>query len=114
MWLTLDRWRDLGLGALGIMLFLGAWQLIGAYQLAGLTWPPLTAVLAYLFNPSRQGAPFLTDDPPGDMTALFSLGPLQVFLIRDGRRWNDGTNRARGKLLITTRNCSEPPDCQRE
>lgn len=42
------------LGALGIAIFLLAWQLIGAYRLAGLTWPPLDTVLAFLLDPSRR------------------------------------------------------------
>jgi ABC-type nitrate/sulfonate/bicarbonate transport system permease component len=37
----------------GLGLFLGAWQLIGAYRLAGLTWPPLSQVLELLADPPR-------------------------------------------------------------
>jgi len=48
------RLADLALGALGIVLSLGAWQVIGAWQLAGLTWPPLTDVLAFLVDPSHR------------------------------------------------------------
>jgi NitT/TauT family transport system permease protein len=36
------------LGFAGLALFLGAWQVIGHYRLAGLTWPPLTQVLELL------------------------------------------------------------------
>ncbi len=39
---------------LGVLLFCLGWQLIGAYRLAGLTWPPLTAVLAYLADPAHH------------------------------------------------------------
>lgn len=45
---------DLLLGLLGIVLFLGLWQVIGVYRLAGLTWPPLTSVLEALFDPNRR------------------------------------------------------------
>ncbi|MGK6314769.1 ABC transporter permease [Neorhizobium sp. DT-125] len=48
------RGQDLAYGAIGIIAFLGLWEYIGVNQLAGLTWPPLTAVLAFLFDPSRQ------------------------------------------------------------
>ena len=41
------------LGLIGICLFLGLWQIIGVYKLAGLTWPPLTVVLAYIVDPSK-------------------------------------------------------------
>src|SRR5258708_32141976 len=47
--------RQLALGVLGIALFLIAWQLIGAYRLLGLTWPPLDAVLTVLLDPARRG-----------------------------------------------------------
>jgi NitT/TauT family transport system permease protein len=43
------------LGALGIVLFLALWQIIGHFRLAGLTWPPLTEVLRFLAEPSRRG-----------------------------------------------------------
>jgi NitT/TauT family transport system permease protein len=42
------------LGLVGIGLFLGMWQVIGVYRLAGLTWPPLTDVLAFITDPSKQ------------------------------------------------------------
>jgi NitT/TauT family transport system permease protein len=44
---------DFLLGLAGVVLFLALWQLVGVYQLAGLTWPPLTSVLATLFDPAR-------------------------------------------------------------
>jgi NitT/TauT family transport system permease protein len=46
--------QDIALGAIGIFAFLGLWQYIGVEGLAGLTWPPLTTVLALLFDPGRQ------------------------------------------------------------
>jgi len=49
-----ERTRSILLGAFGIALFLGLWELIGVNQLAGLTWPPLSTVLTFLFDPSRQ------------------------------------------------------------
>ena len=42
------------LGLVGIGLFLGMWQVIGVYRLAGLTWPPLTDVLAFIADPSKH------------------------------------------------------------
>lgn len=48
------RGQDIAYGAIGIAAFLGLWEYIGVNQLAGLTWPPLTTVLAFLFDPSRQ------------------------------------------------------------
>lgn len=41
------------LGIVGLLLFLCVWQVIGYFQLAGLTWPPLTAVIALLADPDR-------------------------------------------------------------
>lgn len=49
------RVRAFGSGILGVALFLGAWEAIGAWRLAGLTWPPLSAVLAFTFDPARAG-----------------------------------------------------------
>lgn len=39
---------------LGLAAFLALWEIIGTYRLAGLTWPPLTDVLAYMADPSRH------------------------------------------------------------
>ena len=36
---------------LGIGLFFLLWQIIGAYRLAGLTWPPFTDVIVTLTDP---------------------------------------------------------------
>lgn len=47
------RTQVLVLNLLGVAAFLALWQVIGANRWAGLTWPPLTDVLAFLFNPSR-------------------------------------------------------------
>ena len=41
-------------GAAGLASFFALWQIIGQYQLAGLSWPPLTAVLQYLFDPDKH------------------------------------------------------------
>ena len=41
------------LGVAGLLLFLCAWQVIGHYRLAGLSWPPLTDVIALLADPER-------------------------------------------------------------
>jgi ABC-type nitrate/sulfonate/bicarbonate transport system permease component len=45
--------RQTFLGALGIALFLALWETIGQFQLAGISWPPLSAVLEMLFDESR-------------------------------------------------------------
>jgi ABC-type nitrate/sulfonate/bicarbonate transport system permease component len=55
MSLSQERQRAIVLGVLGIALFLVAWEIIGVYRLAGLTWPPLSAVMVFMFDPSRQG-----------------------------------------------------------
>ena len=52
--MTGRRFADLALGVLGIAFSLAAWQVIGAFGLAGLTWPPLTDVLAYLVDPAHR------------------------------------------------------------
>jgi ABC-type nitrate/sulfonate/bicarbonate transport system permease component len=46
--------EDLSLGAIGVVIFAGLWEFIGINRLAGLTWPPLSTVLAYLVDPSRH------------------------------------------------------------
>lgn len=51
--LSSSRVQSFVLGALGIALFVAAWEAIGVFRLAGLTWPPLTTVLAFMFDPSR-------------------------------------------------------------
>jgi NitT/TauT family transport system permease protein len=51
----MKRAGDWGLGALGIALFLGAWQAIGHWRLAGMTWPPLTDVLVYIADAAHRG-----------------------------------------------------------
>lgn len=51
------KWGNFGglaRGTLGFAVFLLAWQVIGAWHLAGLTWPPLTDVLAYLADPAHR------------------------------------------------------------
>jgi ABC-type nitrate/sulfonate/bicarbonate transport system permease component len=50
-----ERIRTLVLGALGIAIFIGLWELIGVNRLAGLTWPPFSTVMVFLFDPARQG-----------------------------------------------------------
>ena len=41
-------------GTAGLAGFFVLWQIIGHYQLAGLSWPPLTTVLQYLLDPDRH------------------------------------------------------------
>lgn len=48
------RAQDIAYGAIGIIGFLTFWECIGVNQLAGLTWPPLSQILGYLFDPSRR------------------------------------------------------------
>jgi ABC-type nitrate/sulfonate/bicarbonate transport system permease component len=62
-----EAWRTLGLGALGIALFLLAWELIGLNRLAGLSWPAFSTVIDYALQPPRypmfgraMGATFTT------------------------------------------------------
>lgn len=47
------RLRTTVLGAIGIVLFLGLWELIGVERWGGLTWPPLSVVIAFLFDPAK-------------------------------------------------------------
>lgn len=54
MTLRSEATHRLVLGAVGVGLFLAIWQLIGAYRLAGMTWPPLTDVLAFIADPGKQ------------------------------------------------------------
>jgi NitT/TauT family transport system permease protein len=49
-----DRLMGPLLGALGIAIFLAGWEVIGQKRLLGMSWPPLSEVLATLTNPSRQ------------------------------------------------------------
>jgi len=48
-----ERLRAIAYGALGVAVFLAGWEAIGVWRLAGLTWPPLTVVLAFVTNPNR-------------------------------------------------------------
>jgi ABC-type nitrate/sulfonate/bicarbonate transport system permease component len=45
--------RDVVLGTLGIALFMAMWETIGRLGLAGISWPPLSAVLDMLGDESR-------------------------------------------------------------
>jgi NitT/TauT family transport system permease protein len=49
-----ERLRAIAYGVLGVAAFLGAWEAIGINRWAGLTWPPLSAVLAFTFDPDRR------------------------------------------------------------
>ncbi|MFN6999937.1 MAG: nitrate ABC transporter permease, partial [Elioraea tepidiphila] len=51
--LSRARLRAVALGALGIGLFLGAWEAIGAYRLAGASWPRLSTTLAFALDLDR-------------------------------------------------------------
>jgi NitT/TauT family transport system permease protein len=45
--------KQTALGALGIAIFLAAWEAIGRTGLLGISWPPLSDVLETLGNPAR-------------------------------------------------------------
>src|SRR5437868_2407629 len=45
--------RQTLLGALGIALFLAAWEVVGRTGILGISWPPLSDVLQELTDPSR-------------------------------------------------------------
>jgi NitT/TauT family transport system permease protein len=47
-------WQRSVLGAVGLAMFLLAWQWIGSNKLLGSTWPALDTVLAYLADPVRR------------------------------------------------------------
>jgi NitT/TauT family transport system permease protein len=49
-----QQWQRPLLGAVGLGLFLFAWQYIGSHKLLGSTWPALDTVLAYLTDPVRR------------------------------------------------------------
>ena len=49
-----SRLMTIAYGTAGLAGFFVLWQIIGHYQLAGMSWPPLTAVLRFLFDPDRQ------------------------------------------------------------
>lgn len=46
--------RNVFLGALGIALFLALWETVGQLKLAGISWPPLSAVLDMLTDEGRR------------------------------------------------------------
>ncbi len=48
------RLMTIAYGTAGLAGFFVLWQIIGHYQLAGMSWPPLTSVLQFLFDPDRQ------------------------------------------------------------
>ena len=68
-----DRLLGLALGTLGIALFLGAWEVVGQRRMLGLSWPPLSAVLEMLLDPSRQA---LFGRALGATLASFATGYL--------------------------------------
>lgn len=46
--------RNVFLGALGIALFLALWETVGQLKLAGISWPPLSAVFEMLADEGRR------------------------------------------------------------
>ncbi|QJQ94841.1 MULTISPECIES: ABC transporter permease [Halomonadaceae] len=53
--MTIERLQSVFLGIMGLTLLLLAWEVIGHYQLVGITWPALSDVLSLLFDPARRG-----------------------------------------------------------
>lgn len=53
--MTGTRGQSLLLGGLGVVLLLGAWEIVGQLRLVGLTWPPFSTVMSFLLDPARQG-----------------------------------------------------------
>ena len=45
--------RNALLGALGIAIFLTAWEIVGRLQLLGISWPPLSDVLEMLADTDK-------------------------------------------------------------
>jgi NitT/TauT family transport system permease protein len=51
------RWehlQDLLLGALGLAVFLGAWELVGRQRWLGMAFPPFSDLIAFAGNPSKR------------------------------------------------------------
>ena len=46
--------KQTALGALGIAIFLAAWEVVGRTGLLGISWPPLSDVLEMLADPGRR------------------------------------------------------------
>lgn len=77
-----DGARAWGLMALGTVLLLAVWELVGRMECAGRTWPPLSDVLAYL-GPSEQRG-LLTRSLNATATAAgsgFLLGAATALLL---------------------------------
>lgn len=55
MRISSERLQTLVLGVVGIGLFFALWEVIGVNRLAGLTWPPLSTVLTFMFDPTKAG-----------------------------------------------------------
>ncbi len=70
MSLARERARSLVLGTIGIAGFLGLWELVGSQQWAGMTWPPLSSVLAYILDVDHRGVLWRATAATLSMTAL--------------------------------------------
>lgn len=55
-------------GLIGVLAFALIWELVGRYRLAGMSWPPLTAVLGYMAGPGHAG--LLTRAARATLTAV--------------------------------------------
>jgi ABC-type nitrate/sulfonate/bicarbonate transport system permease component len=101
--MTRTRLQDLILGAVGIALFLGAWEVIGANGWAGLTWPRFSTVMAYLTDPARAPLFRRAMAASFSMAALgyllgFALGFLAAMLVYIARPLRPGIDRFAGTI----------------
>jgi len=48
-----DKTRNMAHGALGLLLLLVGWEIVGAYRLAGAAWPSLSEIVAFMADRSR-------------------------------------------------------------
>lgn len=69
-------------GILGVALFCVAWEVIGTWKLAGLSWPPLSTVLKYVSTPTNQ--PLLLRASLASFTSVaigYVIGTLTGFAL---------------------------------
>lgn len=49
-----ERLRDLVLGTVGVVIFLGLWEIVGRTGAGGRTFPPMSDVIEYVIDPSHR------------------------------------------------------------
>ncbi len=112
------RWLDRAAGVIGLLVLLVAWEAVGRARLLGLTFPPLSEVLAVLADPSRlalfQRAVLATAEAAGIgyvlgavlgaamAVAVHFLGVLRPGLDRFAAFANAIPGIALGPILIVT------------